>query len=314
MAGPGERTEVVAWLMQGDPSVRWQTMRDVLGEPEAKWKKERQRVAQEGWGAELLRRRDPAGTWGGGIYSPKWISTTYTLLLLRELGLPPSTTAGAEGARLAVEGFLGPRSDGKFARRVAELDLCVSGMAVALLSYFKVRDGRTEELVEEILRRQMADGGWNCAYRRHEVQHSSMHTTINVLEGLAEYGRRAGAGPRTAVGEALGRGRDFLLQHRLFRSDKTGRVIREEFTKFSFPPRWHYDVLRALDHFRDVNAAVDPCLAEAIELVESRRGADGCWKIGLVHRGKEFFTLEKGRQPSRLNTLRALRVLRWWRG
>jgi hypothetical protein len=183
-----QQTQVIDWLMQGDPSVRWQTMRDVLGAPATKWKREQKRVAEEGWGEQLLSRRDPEGTWGGGIYGPKWTSTTNTLLLLRDLGLPQGICTGAEGAGLAVEGLLGEIGDSKFATHLAALDLCISGMALSLLAYFKVRDDRLDALVDQILGQQMGDGGWNCARLRHpETHHGSLNTTINILEGLADY-------------------------------------------------------------------------------------------------------------------------------
>ena len=200
-----ERTAAIDWLMEGDPSIRWQTMRDVLGEPQAKWKAERLRVVKEGWGGQLLSLRDPGGTWGGGIYGPKWTSATYTLLLLRDMGLPRDNPAGAQGARLIVDCELGPIAAGNFAARLANLDLCVVGMNLGLLTYFNARDGRAEPLVDDLLREQEADGGWNCAKRRHEVHHSSLHTTINVLEGLADYVQCRGKKAANKVGRAVAR-------------------------------------------------------------------------------------------------------------
>jgi hypothetical protein len=299
--------DVTDWLMEGDPAIRWQVMRDLLDEPPAQWQREQRRVAKEGWGRRLLGLRDPRGTWGGGLYTPKWISTNYTLLLLRDMGLPRDNLAGSAGAGL----LLGRMEPDAFRRRIATLDTCIVAMYLSLAVYFDVRDVRVESLLEQALADQMDDGGWNCARRRHNVHHSSLHTTANVLDGLADYVQyRHDRSGRIAA--AMARAREFMLAHRLFRSDKTGQVIHEAFTKFSFPPRWRYDVLRALDHFRRVNALRDERLAEAIQMLRDRRGKDGRWKLENHHHGQEFFHLERQGQPSRWNTLRALRVLRWW--
>ena len=309
-----ERADVIDWLLEGDPTIRWQTLRDILGKPAVQWKREQAKVATEGWGRQLLDCRDPAGTWGGGIYGPKWISTTYTLLLLRDMGLPQDNRIAAKGAGLLLDGDIkATRVFGDFKGLLAKNDLCVTAMYMTLMCYFGVRDDRTEEIVSHLLRHQMPDGGWNCAERRHAVTHSSLHTTISVLDGLWEYSRQNGRKKCGLIAEPVHRAQEFILQHRLFQSDKTGKVIHEAFTKFSFPPRWHWDVLRGLDYFRRVNAPRDKRLQDAIDLLLSKRCADGRWKLENHHKGKEFFKLEKPGQPSRWNTLRALRVLRWWK-
>ena len=305
-----EQVKVIDWLMESDPAIRWQTMRDILGKPAAQWRREQLWVANEGWGHRLLSLRDRSGKWGGGIYSPKWISTTYTLLLLRDMGLPRDNPAGSAGARL----LLGRLTEETYKKQLLKLDMCIVGMYLSLTTYFDVQDSRVQMLLEQALLDQMDDGGWNCKRRLHQSSHSSLHTTINVLDGLADYAQYRGRKAAAAVVEPMCRAREFILQHRLFRSDKTGQVIREAFTKFSFPPRWHWDVLRGLDHFRRMDAPRDPRLEDAIELVRSRRSADGRWKLQNHYRGKEFFKLEKPGQPSRWNTLRALRILQWWNG
>ena len=306
--------EIVDWLMEGDPAVRWQTMRDLLDKPVAQWKREQLKVATEGWGRQLLSLRDPSGTWGGGIYSPKWTSTNYTLLLLRDMGLPRNNAAASASSFVVIDRDLGPTTRKTFASHVANLDLCVKGMYLAMCAYFNVRDERAEALLEQILCEQMADGGWNCKQRLHKAHHSSLHTTINVLDGLADYAEYRGRKAAERVRQPLTRAMEFMLEHRLFRSDKTGEVIHPSFTKFSFPPRWHWDVLRGLDYFRRMNAPRDPRLKDAIDLLLSKRTADGRWKLENHHKVVEFFKLEKPGQPSRWNTLRALRVLRWWNG
>ncbi len=307
-----ERTDVIDWLMEGDPAIRWQTMRDILDKPQAQWKREQQRVAMEGWGKRLLELRDARGTWGGGTYTPKWTSTNYTLLLLRDMGLPRDDPNGSAGARILADTAFGAVTSRTFVRNLDRSDLCVTGMYLSLLVYFDMHDDRVELLLEHILGQQMADGGWNCKRRLHQSHHSSLHTTINVLDGLADYAEYRGKEAAAVVAEPMRRAHEFILQHRLFRSDKTGDVIREAFTKFSFPPRWHWDVLRGLDHFQRMDSPRDERLQDAIDLVLSKRRSDGRWKLENHHRGKEFFTLEKPGQPSRWNTLRALRVCRWY--
>jgi hypothetical protein len=183
-------------------------------------------------------------------------------------------------------------------------------MVLSILSYFGFEDDRLDTIAGYLLDQQMPDGGWNCR-RPRGATHSSVHTTISALEGLRYYELRRPRGLR-AIRRAQRQGREFLLAHRLFRSHRTGNIIKSEFTRFSFPPRWHYDILRALDYFRDVNAPRDPRLGEAIDIVQSRRREDGRWLLENAYRGKEYFKLERVGAPSRWNTLRAMRVLRWW--
>lgn len=306
------QNNVIDWLMEGDPSIRWQTMRDLQDKKPAQYKREQQRITEEGWGLRLLSCRASDGTWGGGIYTPKWTSTNYTLLVLRDMGLPRNHAAAAESAGILLDRQLESSRGEGFADKLARFDLCITGMYLALMVYFGVRDERIDALVEQTIHEQMADGGWNCARRRHRSHHSSLHTTINILDGLADYAEYGGKKASALVAEPMRRAQEFMLQHRLFRSDKTGEVIKGAFTQFSFPPRWHYDVLRALDYFRRVNALRDERLSDAMGLLLSKRKTDGRWLLENHHAGKEFFKLEKPGQPSRWNTLRALRVLRWW--
>lgn len=309
----------ILWLLDGDPAIRWQVLRDLLGADEREVQGERARVAREGWGARLLAEQGTDGRWAGGespdrgLYSPKWTSTTYTLLLLRDLGLSPADPQAARGCRLLLEQGL-RRDGGVFfgasARRLQRGETCVTGMALSILSSFQYQDTRLDTIAAHLLTEQMDDGGWNCQ-RPAGATHGSVHTTISALEGLRHYELHRGRG-RGALAAAQRRGREFLLAHRLFRSHRTGNVIKSEFTRFSFPPRWHYDVLRALDHFQAVDAPRDERLAEAIEIVRARRGEDGRWPLQHVYPGRTYFEMERIGKPSRWNTLRSLRVLRWW--
>ncbi len=292
---------VIDWLLKGDPSICWQVQRDLLGAGRREYEGVQARVAIEGWGKRLLARQDRDGNWGGGIYSPKWISTTYTLLLLRDLGLPHENAQ----AQRACQNFLyrGLEGDGgvNLFKSVSYSEMCVNGMLLSLLSYFRSPDTRLHSVAEFALKQQMPDGGWNC---RLGATHSSFNTTISVLEGLREYRTYAGASD-VRFTAAIDRGLEFLLQHRLYKSHRTGRVVDSEMTRLHFPPRWHYDILRALDYFRSVGAAADPRMADAIALLQSRQMKDGRWPLNKPWPGRVFFELEASGKASRWNTLRA---------
>lgn len=313
-ATPSARHAVIDWLMEGDPAIRWQAMRDLLHAPAAQWRAEQRNTLTEGWGERLLALQDAAGTWGGGVYSPKWISTTYTLLMLRDIGVPRDSAPAQRGAHIAVDGLIGKKDDPQFANRLASQDRCLVGMALALAVYFGVDDWRIEAVVDNLLDEVMSDGAWNCRkHKRPFPHHSSFHTTLNVLDGMHDYielykGRRK-AEALAAEHNAL----ELLLEHRLFRSDKTGEVINEKFTLMTYPHRWHYDAFRGLSYFARVNAPRDARLQEAIDLLMSKQRPDGTWPNEYRYSAKEFFKMESvGDKPSRWNTLRALRILKWW--
>lgn len=307
-----DAAETIRWLLEGDPAIRWQVQRDLLGKPRRVWQAERARTATEGWGADLLARQDSDGGWGGGVYSPKWTSTTYTLLTLCDIGVPGDNTATRRGAAHAADALLGERVDETFNRKLAELDRCIVGMMLRIGVTYGIDAARIEAIVDNLLSERMPDNGWNCRkHRRPYPRHSSFHTTLNVLEGLREYIEHRGARATEAKTAEIG-ALELLAQHRLFRSDHTGNIIRPEFTRFAFPPRWHYDAFRALDYFARAGMPRDPRLGEAIELLRQKRHADGYWRIQYKYSGRVFFDMEKGGVPSRWNTLRALRILRWW--
>ena len=310
---------VIQWLLDGDPAIRWQALRDLVWAAERTVERERRKVARDGWGARLLARQDPEGTWAGGqssdggLYSPKWTSTTYTMLTLRDLGLLPSSRQARKACRLLLDGGLqrdGGINYGTWAKWTGRSETCVTGMVLAILSYFEYEDARLDTIAGHLLEQQMPDGGWNCQ-RPDGATHASVHTTISVLEGLRHYELHRGRDLRT-VRAAQRRGREFLLAHRLFRSHRSGEIIKPVFIRFAFPPRWHYDILRALDHFQAVNARRDQRLAEAIDIVRSGQRGDGRWSLQNRYKGKTYFELEPLGAASRWNTLRALRVLKWW--
>jgi hypothetical protein len=298
----------IDWLLEGDPAIRWQTKRDLLGSGD--YTADRTAIAASGWGKQLLDEQDSAGTWAGGLYSPKWTSTTYTLLLLYRCGLEPGTPAALRGVELLWEGA--NYYDGGLtpAKTVSGAEVCVTAMYVALARYFGYDDARVATAEQWLLANQLEDGGWNCENVRSGHQHSSFHTSISTMEALVEMDRSRPGRPEVAA--ALDRGREFFLAHHLYKSHRDGGVANPVFTQLSFPPRWHYDILRGLDHFQAVAAPPDQRFADAIAVLQGKRRSDGLWPVQHKHAGRVWFNMETGRNPSRWNTLRALRVLRWF--
>jgi hypothetical protein len=288
-------------------------MRDLLDAKSVQFDGERRKVAIEGWGARLLAEQDGDGNWGGSVYARKWKSTTYTLLTLRHFGLLPGNRQALRGCdAFYVRGVEWDGGINLFKSRTSS-ETCVNGMILALLSYFGHPDSRVHSVAEFLLQEQMEDGGWNCRWsgkKQAGATHGSFNTTLLALEGFAEY---VGMYPNHAreIQLAVQRGQEFLLRHRLFRSHRTGRIVNEKMTRAHFPPRWHYDFLAALDYFQSVGAARDERMEDALSLLRDRRGPDGRWLLASPWPAKVFFEMEQAAQPSRWNTLRALRVLKW---
>lgn len=301
----GVLEHVVNWLLDADPAIRWQVHRDLIGSGRTVVEAERNRVATEGWGARLLDLQGEDGNWGGGPYSPKWISTTYTLLLLRHLGVDPHDPAVRSSIdRVHDHVVMGGRSRPFFSYST---EMCITGMALALGSYF-LDDATTIQQPEYILENQREDGGWNC---QTTSTRSSFNTTISVLEGLLEYENAIG-GDKT-MADARSRAHEYLMDRRLMYSLRTGELINKRWQLMSFPPRWFYDVLRALDYLRDAGAEPDPRCEEAVDVIRSKRSNDGTGPLQNRHPGKTHFEMEAGSgKPSRWNTLRAIRVLGWY--
>jgi hypothetical protein len=302
--------KTIDWLLKGDPAIRWQVMRDLLEEPPEIYEKERAKIQTKGWGARLLSHQDADGQWGGGIYNPKWISTTYTLLLLRQFGLPHENIQAQKGC----EHFLrkGIYRDGgiNLFKTTDYSETCINAMILTLLSYFRFPDKRVHKVAEFLLKEQMPDGGWNCQ-RGSGATHASFHTTISVLEGMDEY-RFAYPRRVAPVKKAIKKALEFLLIHHLYKSHRTGKVVDAAMTRMYFPPRWHYDILRALDYFRAVGADRDERIKDAIDLLNAKQQPNGRWAANQPWPGRVFFELEIAGKDSHWNTLRALRVLKWW--
>lgn len=310
-----EQTEsIIRWLLDSDASIRWQVMRDLCGESDGAVARERARVAVEGWGARLLDRQLPDGRWGDGISAPQWQSTLCTLVLLQDLGVDPTSEPARRAVGLVRERVTWGPGFGDSPFFEGEVEPCINGRVLGLGAYF---GQSSERLLERLLGEQLADGGWNCEAERGSVR-SSFHTTICVLEGLLEYEKATGiAAEVTAVRL---RAQEYLLERRLFRRLSTGQAIQDrkgnhDWTRFAFPPTWHYDVLRGLDYLRAASVPPDERVAEAVGLVVNRRDPDGRWPLHEHHPDPVRLDMEGGPgQPSRWNTLRALRVLHWHSG
>ena len=302
---------VIDWLLDSDPAIRWQVMRDLTHEPADVIAAERSRIATQGWGARLLALQTPDGLWGGRPWSQDWTDTFHVLELLRRFGLDPDSEQARRALGLVREQvtwrdptFETPWADHRFFE--GEVEPCINGNVVSTGAYFGVD---MTPLVDRLLGEQLPDGGWSCEVENGATV-SSFGTTINVLEGLLEHERAIGGS--ALVAEARRRGEEYLLERRLFRRKSTGEVIDPSWLQFSFPTWYFYDVLRGLDYLRDAGAVPDERVAEAIGIVEGNREPDGRWPLQNVHEGESNFEMDDGEgQPSRWNTLRALRVLDW---
>ena len=325
----------IDWLLDSDPAIRWQVLRDLADAPEEEVAAERARVASSGWGAQLLGLQQPDGKWPTstpafssdkaeqwwrsldpaqqGTLFPEWTSIAWSLTLLRGFGVEPSHPAVRDAVALVHKNARWEHDGEPFF--AGEVEPCINGRTVALGSYYGVD---VTPIVTRLLGEQMADGGWNCEQENGSTR-GSFHTTIEVLEGLTEYDRTSPDNPE--VSEALARGQQYLLQRKMFRRLSTGERIEQDrktgaalgWTQFSHPTFWHYDLLRGLDYLSAAGVAPDEQVTEAVEVVRGKQDAQGRWLLEHPHPGELHFPIDDGEgKPSRWNTLRALRVLKWY--
>ncbi|MBT8190358.1 MAG: hypothetical protein KJO29_08000 [Bacteroidia bacterium] len=295
-----------AWLLDGDVSIQYQLHRDLLGsnKPELQ-----ERILNEGWGKAFMSKRNTHGHWGQKFYQPKWISSHYTLLDLRHLNpvrdnpVIKETINNIVYNEKGIDGGVNPSGSVRYS------DVCINGMFLNYATYFGIEEKLIEPVIDYIIRQHMKDGGFNCALNRSGARHSSMHSTISLLEGIREYLYNGYKYRSDELESCEMAAREFLLKHKLYLSDRTGEIIKKDFIRLSYPSRWRYDILRALDYFRYANAPFDERLIPALEVLVQKRRKDGRWNVQAKYPGQVHFEMEKAGQASRWNTLRALRVL-----
>jgi len=306
---------VIKWLLDSDPSIRWQVLRDLTKESDEAVAAERSRVATEGWGAQLLNHQNTNGSWGDGNSAPVWSSTLQTMQLLWNMGLDPISEQARKAISLVRDEVTWGPQWGNSPFFEGEVEPCINGRVLGLGAYF----GETSEpLLKRLLGEQLKDGGWNCETENGSVR-SSFHTTICVLEGLLEYEKAKGA--TAAVTASRVRAQEYFLERRMFRSLSTGEVVAldkktgqpAKWTLFSFPTTWHYDLLRGLDYLRSAGIDPDERVAEAVELTAKKQHQNGRWPRQNIHPDPVGLDMEGATgTASRWNTLRALRVLDWY--
>lgn len=306
-AGSLSTGNLIPWLLEGDVSIQYQVHRDLLCEER---KELQDRIATEGWGLMFLNARQEEGHWGQRFYQPKWISTHYSALDLKNLAISPENAAIRQSIQQVLDTLKGPDGGVSPFGREKKCDVCVNGMFLNYASYFRMKESELESIVDFILSQRMEDGGFNCNSNTLGAVHSSLHTTISVLEGLLEFTNNGCSYRLDEIREAAQSSREFLLQHRLFRSDRTGEVIDKKMLMLSYPSRWKYDILRALDYFQTAGVEYDARMQDAIDILIKKKRRDGTWPVQAKHPGQTHFDMEKTGGPSRWNTLRAMRVLK----
>ncbi len=299
--------KTIKWLLDGDVSLQYQVHRDLLNKERNYL---RNRISKEGWGFKFLSKRNKNGHWGRSFYQPKWISTHYTLLDLKNLSISPKIKEIQQTISMKLRENKGEDGGILPIGSIKVSDVCINGMFLNYASYFKADEEKLKSIVDFILSQQMKDGGFNCHLNRVGAVHSSLHTTLCVLEGILEYKINNYKYRLKELQKAELESREFILMHRLYKSDKTGEIIKNQFLKLSYPSRWYYDILRALDYFHLAKAKYDGRMKDAIEVILKKRKTNNLWLLQSNHPGQTHFEMEKVGEPSRWNTVRALRVLK----
>src|SRR3989339_99988 len=299
--------QVISWLLQGDPAIQYQVYRDLLGieRPDIQ-----QSIEYAGWGAQFLAQQNPSGHWGRGFYQPKWISSHYILLDLKHLNISKDCIPVHQTLKLVVTHEKGHDGGINPSGSINNSDVCINGMALNYLSYFRVPQEDLHSVIDFIVSQQLPDGGFNCRWNRSGARHSSMHSTLSVLEGLQEYLANQYCYREEELKRMAGESREFLLAHKLYQSHRTGEIMDKKMMTLSYPPRWYYDILKSLEYFRSAHIGYDERMHEALTIILKKRRTDGTWNLQGKHPGQTHFEMEKPGKPSRWNTLRALRVLK----
>jgi len=300
------------WLLEGDPAIRYQTLRDLTDASKEEIENECKKIERKGWGLSYLEKANSSGGWALQYYQPKWISTHYTLLELKNLGIVPGYPIISKGLDQAFALPVGLDGGLNIGVTIQYSDVCVNGMILNFASYFQCNEKNLISIVDFLLKTQMYDGGWNCRYCREGAKHSSLHTTICVLEGLHEFLKNSYTYEKKRIIKVMSDAHEFMMLHRLYKSDHTGEIINKKMTMLSYPSRWRYDVLRAMDYLRDAGVKYDARMDDTVKLILSKRRSDGTWPVQAKHAGKVHFDMEKTGGPSRWNTLRVLRILKYY--
>lgn len=300
--------EIISWLLEGDVSIQYQTYRDLLDTDKPNLRK---KIESEGWGLKFLSYRKQDGHWGQRFYQPKWTSTHYTLLDLKNLNISPDNKAIKETLKVIFKTEKGPDGGILPIEASQKCDVCVNGMVLNYAAYFRVNEELLRSVIDFLIGEKMKDGGFNCLSNTTGATHSSLHSTLSVLEGIFEYERNGYRYRLSELRKAKLESQEFILMHRLFRSDRTGVIINPNFLKLCYPNRWYYDILKAMDYFQFAKVKYDERMDDAIKAILEKRTATGQWKLAAKHPGQTHFEMEKSGKPSRWNTLRALRVLRY---
>jgi hypothetical protein len=302
----------IEWLLEGDPSIRYQTLRDLINANDKYINQERQKILQKGWGRLFMDLQEENGTWSNALYSPKWTSTFYTLLLLKRFGVLTNKSIEKACRVLLDKGFYLRDGGINYWKTWKQGECCVTAMLLSMLCHFQIEDDRINRMVEYIISKQMLDKGWNCE-RYRGARHSSFHTTISILEGLWEYEKESPNSDLVkSIREKQEEGIEFLLKHHLYKSNTNWKTVDPKMIKLSFPPHWHFDIMRCLDYFQEKNIKKDKRMTDAIDLLIKKQTPEGFWKREIKYPAKVFFEMEKVGKESRWNTLRALRILKWW--
>lgn len=300
---------ILNWLLDSDPSIQYQVHRDLLKTEKSEIQN---RISKEGWGALYLSKRKNDGHWGLRFYQPKWTSSHYTLIDLRNLCVSPDNEIIKTSIDMIADNEKGIDGGINPSGTINKSDVCINGMFLNYACYFNTNEEKLKTIVDFILSQTMPDGGFNCQLNRSGAKHSSLHTTINTIEGIAEYEKNGYKYRLSELKAAEENSREFVLQHSLFKSDKTGEIIHPAFLKLPYPSRWRYDVLRALDYFQYSKTPWDDRMQPAIDQLLKKRNKDGTWNVQAKHAGDVHVEMEKAGKPSRWNTLRALRVLKFY--
>ncbi len=296
-------SSVSMWLLQGDVSIQYQTHRDLLGSSSELIEELRDKISEEGWGKRFLAERDEqSGLWGNGFYSPKWISTHYTLLNLKNLGLNPACPQYCDSSTLLLDRLW--INQGRV-NKYRHQDLCVCAMLLSICCYAGIQSQKLFEMVDYILDHHFPDGGWNCSWEIGD-RHSSLHTTLAVLEAFRDYENYAYTYRIEEIRRSIPHACEFILEKKLFRSVHTGEVIDQKMLKLSFPCRWRYDILRCMDYFTSVQKSYDSRMEEALTLIIQKKRKNGYWPVQQKYSGLVYFDMEKTGGDSRWNTLRVL--------